>query len=844
MTGAGSFWFANPSSGFYNGVATQSARFDDGSSAFLHRTPSSASNRKTFVFSAWIKRGALGGNKSFFGSYFANDNNSQFYISFNSSDKLVVSLFSTYTITSDAVFRDISSWYHVVVACDVTQSTDSNRWEVYVNGQEITFTGTYPPNADTAINSTNAHYVGHNNVGGFHFDGYMAEVNFIDGLSFFSDTSGTANTSFNINSFGELKNGVWIAKKYTGSYGTNGFRLQFDQTGVGTASTSTIGADTSGNNNHYTSSGIVASDCNMPDCPENNFPTLNPIAPVVANTPTYSEGNLRIQSTWDTNWRSGIFTFKMTSGKWYFEFRPIGGSYQIVGIASEELDATATSATQYLGKTATGYGYQSNDGTVNNNSSAVYTGSAYGTSNTIGVAVDLDNNKLYFAEDNTWQNSGNPTSGSTGTGAVSITDKDGYFVVVSVYETSSVGQLNFGQDSTFSGTISAGGNADDNGIGDFAYAPPSGYLALCSSNLPELTIGPNSLTQADDHFNTTTWTAESVDGSTKTITVGFKPDFIWGKPRNRSADHMIVDSSRGFTTYLRSNGTNAEATFDSFVSNAVTSTGYDLDDDEDGYFNYAPDGGTADTMVAWNWKANGGTTTTNDASATGVGTIDSVYQANTTAGFSIVQYEATGSAGTIAHGLSQAPTFMIVKSRDQAGTSWMVYYGDNTDYLRLESDGDTIDGQSTWNDTTPTSSVFSVGVNGGDTNNSLGGSMIGYIFHDVEGYSKFGSYIANNSSSDNTFVHLGFRPAFVLVKGIGLTQEFAIVDNVRDPFNDNASQVLYPNYTNTENTDGSNKIDLVSNGFKIRSTASFGYGTGTYIYMAFAEAPFKYANAR
>ena len=224
-----------------------------------------------------------------------------------------------------------------------------------------------------------------------------------------------------------------------------------------------------------------------------------------------------------------------------------------------------------------------------------------------------------------------------------------------------------------------------------------------------------------------------------------------------------------------------------------------------------------------------------------MGTIDSDIQANTKAGFSIVQYEATGSAGTIAHGLSQAPTFMIVKSRDQSGTSWMVYYGDNTDYLRLESNGATIDGQSTWNDTTPTSSVFSVGVNGGDTNNSLGGSMISYIFHDVDGYSKFANY-TGNGDADGMFVYTGFRPAWLLLKDTD-NGDWLIYDTARNTFNLSGAYLQ----TNNSGVEGSesNGIDILSNGFKNRNTFTNLNSSGnTYIYAAFAEQPFKYANAR
>ena len=345
-----------------------------------------------------------------------------------------------------------------------------------------------------------------------------------------------------------------------------------------------------------------------------------------------------------------------------------------------------------------------------------------------------------------------------------------------------------------------------------------------------------TIKKSSDYFTTKLYTGT---GSSNAVTgVGFQPDWTWIKKRSGAQEHVLFDSSRGATKRLFSNLTNAES--DEATSlKAFTSSGFTL-----GTHSSVND--NTETFVAWNWLANGGTTTTNDASATSVGTIDSVYQANTTAGFSIVQYETnsgtSGSSQTVAHGLSQAPTFMILKSRDQAGTSWMVYYGDNTDYLRLDSSGATIDGQSTWNDTSPTSTVFSIGTNGGDTNNTNGGSMIGYIFHDVEGYSKFGSYTANENTN-GVFIYLGFRPAWAMIKRTA-GNGWAIQDSARSTFNP-VNNLLQANESNAEYTTDV-KMDFLSNGIKMRNDSGFfNYTAGnSFIYMAFAEAPFKYANAR
>ena len=265
MSGAfGSSQWMYASGGFYNGVATQSLRFDNGSSAYLTRTPSSAGNQALWTASMWIKRSSLT-NDYFFGTQDGGSNIGSF--SFSSAHQLLVNNKTGSTgvvLNTDMVFRDTSAWYHLVVVYKGDEATPANRAKIYVNGSQVATTVTETGGTGNGFfNASTPTGVGR--VGSYtsnFFNGYMAEVNLVDGLG------------LDPTSFGETKNGVWIAKEYSGSYGTNGFRLQFNQTGTGTASTSTIGADTSGNTHHFTSSGIVASDCNMPDSPENNFATL------------------------------------------------------------------------------------------------------------------------------------------------------------------------------------------------------------------------------------------------------------------------------------------------------------------------------------------------------------------------------------------------------------------------------------------------------------------------------------------------------------------------------------------------------------------------------------------
>ena len=316
----------------------------------------------------------------------------------------------------------------------------------------------------------------------------------------------------------------------------------------------------------------------------------------------------------------------------------------------------------------------------------------------------------------------------------------------------------------------------------------------------------------------------------------FQPDWVWFKGRTSSAiDHALFDSSRGTGKHLVSNTTAAEntqgATLKTFNSN-----GFRVGDDA-GDYGVNKNGRT---YVTWNWKANGGTTTTNDASATGVGTIDSAYQANTTAGFSIVTYTGTGSAGTIAHGLGAVPQVIILKRRSIAD-NWRVYHKGvasdaETDCLLLNATSAKIDDNTIFNDTAPTSTVFSIG--GDSSVTGSGSTFVSYCFAEKKGYSKFGSY-TGNGNADGTFVYTGFKPAWVMIKRTDSTNNWNIFDSKRDVDNQ-VGNVLYANLNNAEEADASHASanDFLSNGFKLRETGNAVNGSGaSYIYLAFAEHP-------
>ena len=796
------------STGFYNNVIDQSLRYDYSDSPYLTRTGDSG-NRRTFTFSAWFKRSSFNQTNSIFGAVLNGSN--FFMIRFRDIDdpdggKLQIGNYSgsfDLDLRTSQVFRDLTNWYHIVVAVDTTQSTASDRVKLYVNGSQVTSfsTATYPSqNFETRVSNGHSEQVGAEATSYSYIDGYLAEVNFIDG------------TALTPSSFGETKNGVWIPKAISGlTYGTNGFRLTF-------ADSSSLGDDTSGNGNDFTSSGLASTDVVL-DRPENNFCTLNPLnTNYNRGQVTISRNNLRFVSS-STNRGFTTGTMKV-HGKVYFEVLSRDGNNGFAGIQN---------ITNNAGGYTAGQSFDMYNGTPRIDGSAQSGTGTFSDGDIMGVAVDVDAKSIQFFRNNVSKFSGNYT----------IDEEYFPFLYDSSGGRSSDNIANFGQDSSFTGEKTSGSNnaQDDNGQGDFYYAPPSGFLALCSANLPDVTIGPDSDSQADDHFNSLLWTGTGSSADAKTG-VGFQPDWLWAKDRNYANNHILIDSSRGVTKYLQSSQTSAELTdsniLQSFDSDGFTTVGQGIN-----FLNVSD-------YVAWLWKANGGTTTTNDASSTGVGTIDSVIQANTTAGFSIVTYTGTGSVGSYAHGLGTKPELIITKERNNA-ENWLFYtHADDQAYLYLNLNNARSTGnnqQRFGNDSSvvqPTSTIVSIGT--AEDINTSSSTYVAYLFAEIEGYSKFGSY-TGNGNADGTFVFTGFRPAWVLIKQISGTGSWLIHDNKRSPFNV-IDEDLFSNLASAESDNGVDK-DFLSNGFKHRASHSAVNGSSsTYIYMAFAEQPFKFSNAR
>jgi hypothetical protein len=774
---------------------SRSLRFNSADSAYLNRTPGSAGNQKTYTLSMWIKRSTLGA-KYFFGSYFSNLSRYQ-YLGFNSSDQL--ELFGgTYTtggstttnvnLSTTAVYRDVSAWYHIVLAVDTTQATNTNRVKLYVNGTQVTAfgTATYPAqNTESYINSVQAHYLGDwGGGGGLYLDGYLADVYFLDG------TATTPSTFAETDAI----TGQWVPKTPTGiSYGTNGFRLPFSDNSGTTATT--LGKDAAGSNNWTPNNLSVtagAGNDSLIDTPtpyadggngRGNYCTLNPLDATL----TLSNGNLDWSAPSSVE-RGARGTFAVSSGKWYFEYIAKGQTFELVGWAAQTQNNNSTMPT---GVGASTWAYYLFDLKTYNNAtaSAVY-GTAASSGDIIMVALDLDNSKIYWGRNGTWFNSGNP---ATGTNAAYTNVSGTLFPWVQQYNQTS--SINFGQRP-------------------FAYTPPSGFVALNTQNLPEPSIKKPSA-YMDVKLYSGTNASQSITG------LGFSPDLIWFKNRTGTAFHGLFDSVRGRAAGLSSNVSDAEST---------SSAGNDLVSfDANGFTlgpvqNWNSTNGSGNSIVAWCW----------DESAT--------------PGFDIVTYTGDGvTSRTVSHSLGVTPAFIVIKQRNSTSDweAWHKSLGSGLG-LRLNSTSGQITLSSTSGggiSSSPTSSVFSFtsGTAGVNNVNANTATYVAYLWSEVAGFSKFGSY-TGNGSSDGPFVFCGFRPRWVMIKRTDGAGSWFMIDTARGSYNV-VNPYVMANVSNAEATDLS--WDILSNGFKLRSSyTDINTSSGTYVFAAFSESAFKYSLAR
>ena len=566
--------------------------------------------------------------------------------------------------------------------------------------------------------------------------------------------------------------------------------------------------DSSGNSNNWTENNLASTDY-MIDTPTNNFATLNPLSGFGGGT--FSEGNLSLNTTPAGN---NVSTIAVSSGKWYFEGRVKLDNFYAVGITNEAGVAFSGSISA-SGSNSVGYW---SGGGIYDQGGLVATVASYGTADVASAAVDMDSGNVKFYKNNVLVYT--YTFGVSGAG---ITFDTLFAAVNGGGGASRSVDVNFGADSSFAGNKTRQVNTDENGIGDFYYEPPAGgYLALCSDNLPAAAI-----VQPQTQFNVVTWTG---NGTSQAITgVGFQPDMVWIKVRSTNYDHQIHDSVRGAGLGLLTNSTAAEL-------NYATVTSFDSDGFTVDASSYIGTNASGETFVAWCWKAGGTAVSNTD------GSITSQVSANVDSGFSVVSYTGTGANATVGHGLSSAPEMMLVKDRDSTFT-WRVYHASlaNTQVLYLSGTDAATTETATWNSTSPTSTVLSLGTSGGTNGSSL--NYIAYCFHSVEGFSKFGSYVGNGSDN-GTFVYTGFKPAFVLVKRTDSTGNWVLKDTARDTDNP-AGFTLLADVADAEYGTSNTSLDILSNGFKPRTTSALVNASGgTYIYMAFAEHPFNYATGR
>jgi hypothetical protein len=688
-----------------------------------------------------------------------------FYMELGSSDIITVSL-SGILFSTTAVFRDTSSWYHVVLSVSPNSTAI-----LYVNGTQVAsgVTGASPSLFSSSGTNTIGRY---GDSASFYFDGYITEFYYIDGQK------------LTPSSFGETDpyTGRWKAKAYSGTYGTNGVYLNFSDNSGTTATT--LGKDSSSNGNNWTPNNFSvtagAGNDSLVDSPTNygadtgvggnvrgNYCTLSAIDFAAgASGFTLTDGNLRYSKSADSGNSRIRGTMFVGSGKYYWE-------YNIVSVGAAGFTAGIAS-TQFRIGTVNDAPYRSYSASGNKASGATSTsyGSSYTANDVIGLAADIDAGTLIFYKNGSSQ--GTAFTDIAGSQWTSFIQGEG------------VVNCNFGQRP-------------------FAYTAPSGFKALCTQNLPQPTIQKPS-----KYMDALAYTGTGASNSISSL--GFSPDLVWIKNRGTTTNHAIYDTTRGTQAQLSSNTTGDE------VTSSTGLTSFDANGFTIGTSTLVNTSGTQ--YVAWAWDEE------------------------PKAGLDIVSYTGNGANRTISHNLGVAPKMIIVKARVTASTDqgWPVWHTSiaNTTYLGLNSTSATATGADYWNSTSPTSSVFSVGTNAAvNANND---TYISYLFSEIEGYSKFGSY-TGNGSSDGPLVWCGFRPRWVLIKttnqvDVGWIQH----DSARNTSNLSASR-LRPNTSDAQTSD--NGIDILSNGFKMRSADGSTNASGsTFIFAAFAESPFKYARAR
>lgn len=795
------FGGSNPAASY---TVNRSLRFIPANTTYLSKTLAAAGNTTTWTWSGWVKRTNVGvqhfilsagtNPTSDAGFYFSNNDSVEFYTRTGGTLQGYIS-----TLTK---FRDPFAWYHLVFVYNAANATATDRMRIYVNGvrQTVTVNNTLPQNTTSSVNNNVTHYVGASSALGTTtiMDGYITEINFVDGQALDPSYFGKTNSG----------TGEWIPQRYTGSYGTNGFYLNFSDNSAATAAA--LGKDSSGNAINFTPTNFVLATDSVIDVPTRydngvagagNYSTFNPIFKVANNAPsslaaTIGSGGLKasISGATTSNYYFALSNITLSSGKWYCELTyssGAGGTYfPMLGLGANQY----INAGNIPGQDTYSVGYCANGNKLYNGSFTAY-GTAWSASDVIGMAVDLDSAQrtVTFYRNGTSQGAINISTSTAAAYQKMVVCLTFYGV------TSGSCEINFGQQG-------------------FKHTPPAGYVGINTKNMlmPTIALPGNKV-------STVTYSGTGATQSIGDLT--FSPDLIWIKSRNSTTGHGIYDTVRGVQKQLASELTSAETTettgLTSFDSNGFTLGALSK-------LNNA-----AGTYVAWAWGTEASTVTNSQGSVT------SQVRSNVSSGISVITGTAPASGNfTVGHGLNVVPSMFIVKDR-AASVNWTIWHESLTStaqsYLLFTTAA--ANTSATWlGNAAPTSSLITLGTGGGAVNAS--DNFVIYAFSKVSGFSDFGVYVGNGNA-DGPFINLGFKPAFIMIKPSSTTGDWTIVDNKRAGYNP-LNYTLSPTSTAIEGS--TVVVDIVANGFKVRSTdATVNTNGTTYVYAAWAESPLKYS---
>jgi hypothetical protein len=761
-----------------------SLRFRASNSAYLSRSFGSPTSNIKWTWSGWIKRGTLGSQQIFCAG--DGSSNNFFAVAYTASDTIQISQIASgaYNVqmATTAVFRDPSAWYHLVVIYDSANATSTDRIQIYVNNSRQTVSySTGPFGASTACQwnvSGRTHYLRRLDYVALYGDMYAANETFIDGQALTPSSFGQTDAT----------TGVWVPKSYSGTFGANGFFLQFKDA----ASTTTIGYDTSGNSNNFTTSGISvtagATFDQMTDTPTLNYAVMSTVDKGASMST--SNGGLRVSNTSGGSFERIRSSIGMTTGKWYAEF-VIDTEGSPSRLQAGLMTGSAGITTSYLGNgDVLSWSIYESGGSlykVYNSTATLYvSGGTLNPTDVHMIAYDADAGKFWYGKNGTWFASGNPASGTNEMFSSVSVSGQAMFFASSAYNSSDLGTWNFGQRA-------------------FAYTPPTGFKALNTANLSVPVIKkPSTLMDIASYTG---------NGSTQSISsLTFQPDLVWIKSRSAATTTNIFDSQRGVQKGIQSTGPNAEYT-DANTLTAFNSTGFSLGSD-------ASSRGVninTNTYAAWNWKESN------------------------SAGLDIVLYTGNGGgARNIAHGLGVAPKWMFVRGRDaRVWAGWHTNLTSAAYYMDLGTAAAEAVDTTMFDSTAPDASNFRVG----SYNNVNAVNYVTYLWSEVSGFSRFGSYVGN-ASTDGPFVWCGFSPKWIVIKARSIATSWMIFNPTGTSPNEAILRVL----TDTAGAETSNTygIDYLSNGFKVRAPSGYSINNSgeTYTFAAFAEAPFKYARAR